>query len=120
MLSVEKSFKIFDKSGCGKDLNRPQFLKAILNLIYAKYLRPKAQEHIRTMVRRISSTVSNSKLQADYTINDLNSGARYIFERLIPKFASKRTWQEFRVIVQKPKTSQVLINSMKVLRRIYS
>ena len=92
MLSVEKSFKIFDKSGCGKDLNRPQFLKAILNLIYAKYLRPKAQEHIRTMVRRISSTVSNSKLQADYTISDLNSGARYIFERLIPKFASKRTW----------------------------
>ena len=44
MLSIEKSMKVFDITGCGKDLGRPQFLKAILNLIYAKYLRPKAQE----------------------------------------------------------------------------
>jgi len=45
---------------------------------------------------------------------------RHFFEKLLPGFARKRTWQEFRAIVQKPKTSQILINNMTILRRVYS
>ena len=76
----------------GKDLNRPQFLKAILQLVYAKYLRPKAQEHMKRMISRMSSALSISKLSPEFTISDMSAGVRHFFEKLIPKFASKRTW----------------------------
>ena len=35
--------KIFNECGSGFDLTRPQFLNAILQLVFAKFLRPKAQ-----------------------------------------------------------------------------
>ena len=68
----------------------------------------------------MSSSLTNIKLPSDLTISDLTSGVRHFFERLIPRFAQKRTWQEYRQIVQKPKTCHILIQNMTNLRRVYS
>lgn len=76
----------------GKDLNRPQLLKAVLHVVFAKYLRPKAQLHMQRMIKRMSSTVSISQLPSDFTISDMSGGVRHFFEKVIPKFSSKRTW----------------------------
>ena len=49
-LTIKSSFKIFDRVGQGKDLDRPQFLRATIQLVYAKYLRPKAQKYMKEMI----------------------------------------------------------------------
>ena len=45
-LQIETCFKIFNRIGEGKDLDRPRFLRAVLYLVHAKYLRPKAQQYM--------------------------------------------------------------------------
>ena len=119
-LSRQTCFKIFDRVGQGHDLSRSQFLQAIVQIIFAKYLRPKAKNLIERMIKRASNSANKLKLPSDYIVSDLLSGIRQFFEILIPKFVQKRTWQEFRLIVQKKRTSQILIKEMAIIRRVYA
>lgn len=120
---VSDCFKVFHKCCDGFGLSRPGFLKAIIVLIKAKYLRPEAQSHMKRMITRISSrTVATAvKMPQEYFINDMVRGVRHFFENLLVRFSAKRTWQEFRSsYVQKVKVSQILISYMTILRRVYS
>lgn len=120
-LSIDDCFKIFDSANKGEPLNRPQFLSALLLLVHAKFLQPAAREHARRVVKRMSSKAVTTKVDSSYLIIDMSGGVKHFFDILLPKFAAKRTWQEFRtVFVQKPKISQILIDHMTFLRRVYS
>lgn len=121
---INSCFEVFRKAcNNGFGLSRPQFLKAIVLLVFAKYLRPEAQSHMRRMITRISSrNVANVvKLPKEFMINDLVTGIRHVFKSLLRKFSRKRTWQEFRTYyVHRVQVSQILIDNMTILRRIYS
>ena len=78
---------------------------------------------MKRMITRISSrTVTTAvKMPQEYFINDIVGGAKHVFETLVKKWSRKRTWEEFRgYYVQKVKVSQILIENMTILRRIYS
>ena len=60
-------------------------------------------------------------IRKEIGINDMSGGIKWFFESKLIRFSEKRTWQEFRgVYVQKAKVSQILIDNMTILRRIYS
>lgn len=72
---------------------------AILQVVYAKYLRPKAVKATQRLIKRMSSKLSKMAIPSDYMINDMSGGVKNFFEVLIPKFNAKRTSLEFRVVV---------------------
>ena len=75
MLDIPECLSIAKKIGRGKDLTRPHFLKSILWLMYAKYLRPEAREVNARIRKRMSSSNLNVTvaIQPEYLINDITS-----------------------------------------------
>ena len=76
---------------------------------------------MKRMIRRMSSRMITVKIPSECFINDICLGVKHFLEILLAKFSGKRTWQEFRgAFVQKTKVTQILIDNMTILRRVYS
>ena len=82
-------------------------------LVYAKYLRPVAQLHMRKIIKRMSNSNLTVKMPSELFIKDMGLGVKHFFEKTIPRFTGKRTWQEFRKnFVLKTKVTKILIDNM--------